>query len=95
MDNTINKMAVANPSVLNIAWRSGTKRKELLHLEVAVLPVVKQASFFNDKLKCLGISCAVRGDKYFSMRQLQTNNAGATGINMFQRVITKCGIKSN
>lgn len=80
-------MAVANPSVLNIAWRSGTKKKRTTTLISCSFACSETGIFFfNDKLKCLGISCVVaRGQIFLHKPVAKTNNAGATGINMFQK----------
>ncbi len=77
---------VANPFVLNNAWRNGTMVYKAITATRLNIPNWFTESFRRcDKPKCRGSKIVVAsGQTFRQIPAATTNNNGATGINIFQ-----------
>ena len=90
-------IAVANPFVLNTAWRNGTITYKAITAINPSFPICDTDTLFLfDNPKWRGNKKVVaKGQTFRHTPVATTNNAGATGIKIFQNNSTPIGGKNN
>jgi hypothetical protein len=87
---------VAGPLLLNIAWRKGTSAKRATTAIRFNFPNCTAVNFlFCESPKVLGKRLVVaKGQTFLHTPTATTNNAGATGIKIFQKRMSPTGGKN-